>query len=103
VLNQLLADYADTDEWRCKATDFIDRVTHKKNILATVQTLTISQLNVGYFKKGSDALGLHALSFFVSKVNEGKYVRQPHASIWAEMQSKLLSAPARLTNEAQTK
>jgi hypothetical protein len=94
ALDQLLTDYSDTSRWRSNAFDFIARLTSKKSLLATVQTLTISQLDVGYLKKGGDAMRLHALSFFASKVNEGNHVRKPHPSIWEEMQAKIAHLPS---------
>jgi hypothetical protein len=78
-------NYSDTQAWREQAKSIIDRIAGKNNILAMAPTLTVSQFDVGYFKKGSDASGLHALKVFIEDVNAGGKLQKPHDSIWIEM------------------
>jgi hypothetical protein len=80
-----LKKYLNNQDWRNEAMAIIKQITSKNNILAMAPALTVHQFNVGYFKKGSDASGIHALNVFIQGVNDGTKIKQPHPSIWNEM------------------
>ena len=84
-LETVLANYSNCLAWRKEANQIVEIITNRKNILATAPTLTVYQFNVGYFKKGSDSSGIHALNFFIKKVNYSNKLKKPHESIWSEM------------------
>jgi hypothetical protein len=90
ALEDIRNSYEDSPLWRVKAFDVIGKITCRKNILATSPTLSVYALSSGFFKKGSDVKGLEALRHFVKTVNEGKKLRKPHPSIWAEMEERCL-------------
>jgi lipopolysaccharide biosynthesis protein len=81
----ILHEYADTTEWRKKALDIVGKITNRKNILATAPTLAILEFNVGFFKKGSDAGGIHAIRFLIERISQNSAIKKPYSVIWDEM------------------